>query len=330
MSLNTPLRFRPHYVSKPWGGRALDSFLRAPLEVEGPIGEVWTLVDRDEVSSVAEGGDYDGRSLRGLMLSESESLVASPVAYFPLLVKYLDVQANLSVQVHPDETAARRLGGEVTAKTECWYVLDAKPEAHIYLGFRAGIDPNKLSEKLCTPEVVDILQTYTVRAGDFVQVPAGTIHALGGGITLVEVQENSDTTYRVFDWGRLGLDGQPRDLHFQEAMSSIDYESVPVGPVRPAFIDPEAINPRARLTDPSAPFSVDLLHVNEPYEAVGSGRARVLVVLSGHGRLCFGGPTPGEYKIQRGETWLIPAGTEAYRLDSADGELRLLEAEAGV
>lgn len=307
------------------------------LDEEGPIGEVWTLVDRDDVSSKTEGGEYDGRSLRGLMLSERATLLGSDAEYFPILIKYLDVQANLSIQVHPDAAAAKLLGGGASSKTECWYILDAKPDAQIYLGFAEGVDANEIAEKLCTSDCVDVLQVHPIRKGDFVFVPAGTVHALCGGVTLVEVQQNSDTTYRVYDWGRVGLDGKPRELHVQEALSSIDYESNPPGPVQPKFIDPEAINPRAHLLGDEAPFSVDLVHVNEPYQAKEGKRARAIIVLSGTGRLCFGSHTNaedadtqmtgGECAIHSGETWLIPAGIGSYRLDSANGDLRLLEAE---
>ena len=187
MAITEPLLFSPVLFEKVWGGRVLEDFLGRPLEQDGPIGEIWTLVDRDDASSQVQAGELAGRSLRGLMMSEREALLGATTptsaGYFPLLVKYLDARANLSVQVHPDARAAQRLGGDAASKSECWYVLSADPGARVYVGFKPELAESELCDKLTGENVADLLDSYEVRVGDFVYVPAGTVHAIGAGIT---------------------------------------------------------------------------------------------------------------------------------------------------
>ncbi len=290
-------------VEKPWGRDALPEPFAAP---EGKrIGEIW---------------------------------FEPPAQMSELLVKFIFTSEKLSVQVHPTDDQAGGAGFGWQGKEECWLVVDAAPGAKLGIGFDKDIDAQNMRAAALDGSIEERLKWYPVEPGDFFYIPANTVHAIGGGVTIIEIQQNSDTTYRVYDWDRVGLDGQPRELHLQEAARAIDYESMPIGPVRPRSDDPEAINPRARLTGEGAPFRVDLLHVNEPYVAKNNGCARVFVVLAGTGRLCYGdtdcGPVEGAEErgdtiVRQGETWLIPAGLGGYRLDSSDGELRLLEAEVG-
>jgi mannose-6-phosphate isomerase len=324
MSLQEPLRFRPRAFPKVWGGRRLAEFVPGGLEIEGPVGEVWELVERDGCSSEVQGGTFDGRRLSGLMLSERADLLgeARPSLddRFPLLIKYIDAEQPLSVQVHPDARTAERLGGE--PKDECWYILHAEPQAVVYLGLEEGVDAKTFAAEARSHHVVDLLREVEVRAGEFLAVPAGTVHAIGAGVTLVEVQENADTTWRVFDWDRVGLDGQPRPLHLDEALQAIDYERAPEGPLTPSFSP--GVNGVAALHGGDA-FGVEMLRINEPLECSTHGRPVIYVVLSGKGLLVT---ETGEWRLGKGETWLLPAAMGTYRFTAADGELEVLRVEA--
>ncbi len=324
MTLIQPLRFHPRPLTKIWGGRRLENFVPGGLTVDGPVGEIWTLADRDAMSSVVDGGDYDGRRLTGLMMSEREDLLgaAQPSAddRFPLLVKYLDADEPLSVQVHPDASCAAKLGGE--PKDECWYVLHAEPDAHVYLGLAPDVDATTFASEAHSHHVIDLLQRFDVQAGQFLSVPAGTVHAIGPGVTLVEVQENADTTWRIYDWDRPGLDGEERPLHLDEALRAIDYEQHCQGPITPDFTG--SINGRATLLEGRA-FDVEILRVHEPLELDTAGHPWVYIVLDGAGTLAG---EAGEWRMQRGESWLLPAAVGSHRFGSADGELELLRVEA--
>jgi len=325
MALQEPLHFAPLFVSKVWGGRTLERYL-GPIAAKGPIGEVWELVDRDGCSSVVEGGTFAGRSLRGLMLSETESLLGAtrpaPGGTFPLLVKLLDATQDLSVQVHPDRKVARRIGGGATGKTEAWFILSAAPGSILHLGLKPGVDAKSFAAKAARPGVVDLLQTYEVKAGQFVFVPPGTVHSIGRGIALVEIQENSDTTYRLFDWGRAGMDGKPRELHTEQALCSMEYDQQLAGPIE-SLVGGKPVD-RVRLADCDA-FAIDLLRLHGSETGDTDGRALVYVVVEGSGVLATSGGV--ERRIGRGETWLLPAAVGEHRFASVEGELRVLRVE---
>lgn len=323
MTLAAPLHFRPFAFQKVWGGERLEPFLDTKF-AEHPLGEVWQLVDREGCSSVVAGGAYAGRRLAGLMLSEREDLLgaaqASAADHFPILVKLLDAAVPLSIQVHPDDRTAQRLKGE--AKDECWYVLEASPDAMLYLGLREGVDAAAFAAEAGGPKVVDLLQAYPVRSGQFVAVPAGTVHAIGGGITLVEIQENADTTYRLFDWERQGLDGRPRPLHVEEALQSIDFERPIVGPVDPVFETVDGVNGRAALWS-SASFEVELLRVHRGWDRNTDNLPVIYTVVSGSGKLRYGDEVE-PIRVRRGETWLLPAAVGPHRFEECSGELEVL------
>jgi mannose-6-phosphate isomerase len=329
MSLAVPLRLLPRAAEKVWGGSRLAGLVADPFDARGPIGEVWVCSDREERGSTVVGGPFDGRTLRGLMLSERAALLgeAAPNSEggFPLLVKLLEAAQDLSIQVHPDTTAANRLRSE--SKEECWYILHAEPGAEVYLGLAAGIDARTFAASAETPDVVDLLARYPVRAGDFLHVPAGTVHGIGAGITLVEVQESSDTTYRIYDWGRVGLDGQPRETHIEEALASIDYDVHPAGPLRAEFralVGGDGVDRRALLVD-TAPFRVELLELHRGGPVGEDGLPTILVILSGSGSLSTKA-TEAPSRIRAGECWLLPADARDARIGATSGELTLLRA----
>jgi mannose-6-phosphate isomerase len=223
------LHFTPHYHTRVWGGRRLESVLHRTLPDGQPYGESWELVDRERDQSLVASGPLAGTSLHDLwthhradvfggLLADAES------ARFPLLIKILDCSDDLSIQVHPPASVAAALGGE--PKTEMWYVAHADPGARIYAGLRAGVTREGFERALADGTVADCVHHVDARTGDSLFVPSGRLHALGGGLLIYEIQQNSDTTYRVFDWNRLGLDGKPRALHVDESLQSIDFTDV--------------------------------------------------------------------------------------------------------
>jgi mannose-6-phosphate isomerase len=334
-SIDRPLRFERHFLKKVWGGRALEQAPGIELTEEGPIGETWELVDRDDHNSVVADGAFAGLELRGLMLSCPKSLLgdARPTAQgaFPLLIKYLDARKPLSVQVHPDHATAKRMGVE-GGKEECWYILSAEPRALIYLGLKPDVDASQFAEKAAGADVIDLLMPWEVKAGQFVHVPPGTVHAIGGGITLAEVQENCDVTFRLYDWGRMDLNGRQREAHVEQALLAMQYEQALEGPVTPQLTSLDELNRHAKLLDAPA-FSVELLDLGGHLELETGGRPDVYVVVGGRGLLFCDdkdGERCGEPRtIRAGDVLLVPASVGRHALELDGEELRVLRVRAG-
>jgi mannose-6-phosphate isomerase len=219
-----PLIFHPIFKERVWGGRELERLYGKALPPGTPVGESWEITDRPEGLSVIANGPLRGKTLRWLMENRRDELLgdAKPCSgRFPLLVKLLDAREQLSLQVHPPTSKAAALGGE--PKTEMWYVADAAPDAEIFVGLRRGVTRAEFERRIQDGTVADCFHRHRVKRGDAMFLPSGRVHALGGGCVLFEIQQNSDTTYRVFDWNRAGLDGKPRELHVAQALESIDF-----------------------------------------------------------------------------------------------------------
>ena len=220
-----PLTFEPIFKERVWGGRSLERLYQKALPAGVPIGESWEITDRPEGVSRIANGPLAGRDLRWLMENHAKELLggAAPAGQgrFPLLIKILDAREKLSLQVHPPAPVAARLGGE--PKTEMWYVAEAGPGAELYAGLKPGVSREAFEEGVRQGTVAECLHRRFVQAGDALFLPSGRVHAIGAGLVIFEVQQNSDTTYRVFDWNRVGLDGKPRALHIQESLASIDF-----------------------------------------------------------------------------------------------------------
>ncbi len=220
------LRFTPLYQTRVWGGRALETLFGRTLPDDQPYGESWELVDRDAAQSVVADGPLAGTPLHTLWESHRHEVFGEAVrrpdaSKFPVLIKILDCRDDLSIQVHPPAAVAPSLGGE--PKTEMWFVADAQTDARIYAGLRAGVTREGFERALGDGTVAGCVHRLRPRRGDSLFVPSGRVHALGAGLVVFEIQQNSDTTYRVFDWNRAGLDGQPRALHVRESLASIDF-----------------------------------------------------------------------------------------------------------
>ncbi|MGJ8655559.1 MAG: type I phosphomannose isomerase catalytic subunit [Akkermansiaceae bacterium] len=226
-----PITFIAIYQERVWGGRELENFYGRVLPCERvPYGESWEISDREEAQSVVsdEGGEYQGKSLNELWSDEvtrgkvfGDGLVGDR---FPLLIKILDCREDLSVQVHPPTELAEELGGE--AKTEMWYIAGVDEGAKLYVGLKEGVTKERFEQALVDGDVEEQIHAIEAKAGESIFIPSGRLHAIGAGHLIYEVQQNSDTTYRVFDWNRMGLDGVPRELHVEESMRCIDFDDV--------------------------------------------------------------------------------------------------------
>jgi mannose-6-phosphate isomerase len=211
-------------MDRVWGGRRLESCIARALPPGRPIGESWELVDRADVQSIVNSGPLTGASLHDLWTTMRAPVFGDGLPEterFPLLAKILDARDTLSVQVHPPAGIAPALGGE--PKTEMWYLLDADAGAALYAGFRKGTTRADFEQAIVEGSVESLLHKVPVQRGDAMFIPSGRCHAIGSGCFIIEIQQNSDTTFRVFDWNRTGLDGKPRELHIAESLASIDF-----------------------------------------------------------------------------------------------------------
>ncbi len=219
-----PLTFHPLFKERIWGGRRLADLYGKPLPAGKVIGESWEITDRPEGVSVIANGSLAGRDLRWAMEHHADEILGclpSSAGRFPWLIKILDCEDDLSLQVHPPASVAPLLKGE--PKTEMWFVADARPGSKLYVGLRHGTTRNAFEAALAHGNVAECFHVVPVTPGDTMFVPSGRVHALGRGNVIFEIQQNSDTTYRVFDWNRLGLDGKPRELHVEQSLASIDF-----------------------------------------------------------------------------------------------------------
>lgn len=224
MTFDHPLTFQPLYKHRIWGGRTLESKLGRALPAETLIGESWELVDREEDQSVVDRGPHAGKTLHELWTAHRAAVFgphAPALPRFPLLAKILDAREKLSVQVHPPAHLAASLEGE--PKTEMWYLLDADAGADLFVGFRNGVTRESFEASLKTGACAELLHRLPVERNDFIFIPSGRCHAIGAGCFIIEIQQNSDTTYRVFDWNRVDAAGKPRELHVPESLASIDF-----------------------------------------------------------------------------------------------------------
>jgi mannose-6-phosphate isomerase len=221
-----PLTFRPIYKERVWGGRELERVYGRALPADDvPFGESWEIVDREDEQSIVDGGPFSGFALHELWKNHREEIFG--VGFldhprFPILIKVLDARDDLSIQVHPPVHLAAELGGE--PKTEMWFIADCVPGAKLYVGLKNGVTRADFEKSITDGSVADCVHALTPQPGDSIFIASGRLHAIGAGFLIHEIQQNSDTTYRVFDWNRLGLDGKARELHVTESLASIDFD----------------------------------------------------------------------------------------------------------
>jgi len=286
-----PLTFQPIFIERMWGGRRLEFEFHKKLPAQKRIGESWEIVDRPEAQSVVAVGSLCGKPLHELWTQEREEIFGDvqDTPRFPLLIKILDAQEKLSLQVHPPENVASKLGGE--PKSEFWYVAAANPDAEVFVGFREPITRDMFEERLRDGTVVDYIHKIAVQAGDAVFLPAGRVHAIGAGNLLVEIQQNSDTTYRVFDWNRIDpATGTKRDLHIEQAIQCIDF----------ADVQPKPIQSEGELLISHSLFEIRKWNLDEAREAAPLGQFAIVCCLTGNLSCAKAELAPGDF-------FLIPA-----------------------
>jgi mannose-6-phosphate isomerase len=314
--MTPPLRFQPLYQTRVWGGRRLETVLGRTLPDPQPYGESWELCDRAEHQSRVLEGEYKGLSLHDLWTQHREEVFGRRYAdhaaeRFPMLVKVLDCEDVLSLQVHPPASVATRLGGE--PKTEMWYVMDASHEASIYAGLKQGTTRDAFVRALGEGRVAELVHRVRPQQGEFMFVESGRLHALGAGLMVYEIQQNSDTTYRVFDWNRVGLDGKPRELHVQESLASINFDDF-----EPALQQSESDGALVRCPW----FDVCIASVGADGSVALTQPADFVCIAVLEGVVCIHGMTAG-----RGEMLLVPpADSEnTLRTLAAESDARWLE-----
>jgi mannose-6-phosphate isomerase len=319
-----PLTFHPIFKERIWGGRKLEKLFDKGLPPDQRIGESWEISDRPDAVSVIAHGPLAGKSLRWLMETKAEEILGRTVgsgARFPLLIKILDATSTLSLQVHPPASVAGRLGGE--PKTEMWYIADAQPDAELFVGLKPGVTRKEFEQRIANGTVADCFHRIRVRAGDAMYLPSGRVHAIGEGLVIFEIQQNSDTTYRVFDWHRLGDDGRPRDLHVAESLASIDFDDFEPGLVTTEFSGDLF---RKRSLVAGALFGVEECECSAGMHLHFHGREMLILgVLSGKLTIEHQG---SQIEIGPGRFTLIPAAVQEFDLE-ADTQARFLQVKLG-
>lgn len=296
-----PLRFEPLLRRYVWGGRRLAERLGKPCGEE-TCAESWEICDHEADQSVVCGGPFAGSTLRELVQRFGAELLGrhQPLPQFPLLLKFLDAQDVLSVQVHPDDARAAELEPPSAGKNEAWVVLDAAPDSVIYAGLKRGVERALFERELQRGTCALCLHSFHPEVGDCLFVPAGAVHALGRGLLVAELQQTSDVTYRLFDWNRSGADGRPRPLHIPQALECIDWS---LGPLAPTRAGAAATNQPQRLVA-SSHFHWDRWQVDAAVPLGGDERAHVVAVIRGECRVAG---DVGDKPLATGDTILLPA-----------------------
>ena len=308
LQLSDPLVFEPIFMERVWGGRRLEELYGKKLPGNMCIGESWEIVDRAEAQSVVRDGPLRGKTLHDLWTNHRSEIFGDipDAPRFPLLIKLLDAREKLSVQVHPPNELASELGSE--AKTEFWYIAAAAPNAELYVGVREGSTRQDFEEALRDGDVARHVHRIQVQAGDSMFLPSGRVHAIGAGNLIVEIQQNSDTTYRVFDWNRLGTNGKPRALHIEESLRCIDF----------ADYEPALTKTSGETLVKHLHFQVEKWQLDVQRAAVSSGKFAIVFCLSGE--IKCGGVT-----IKPGEFLLVPSSLGDCALRAASGASELLQ-----
>lgn len=314
MPLSAPLRFVPYLRPAPWGGRGLAELLHKELPTAEPFGEAWEVSDHPLHRSIVADGPDAGASLRTLMTDRATELLGTAADahhVFPWLVKFLDCRDWLSVQVHPDTETVKRLRAGEGSKTEAWYILHAVEGSRVYAGLKPGVRPEDMRAAVAAGTTHEMLHSFEPRAGQCVFLPAGTVHAVGGGVLMAEIQETSDVTFRLFDWNRVDAQGKGRQLHVEESFASIHWDKGPVAPL--------TVSDDPRQTLVRCPFfTLEHRTITTPTDLGGDG-VHTIIVVDGRGRWSDG------RTIEPGQSWVLPAAMPMQTI-RPDPTLRILDA----
>ncbi len=302
-----PLRFEPIFKTNLWGGRRLPSFLHSSVAHADPVGEAWVLSDVDGSLSCVADGPLAGLSLREVLAGDSARILGAakaPQGRFPLLLKFLDARQELSVQVHPNDEQAAKLGPGKFGKTEAWVVLDADPAtSRLYAGFAEGVSAGDFRAALAAKTTPKTLHSFTPKPGDCVFLEAGTVHAIGSNLLLFEVQQTSDITYRLYDWDRVDAKtGLPRQLHVEEGLACADFRRGPCPPVGPCVVVSNGVRREGLVA--CHYFTLERLTAQVPFRVGAANRCRAIVCVKGSGELESRG---ARYAFRPGDTFLLSA-----------------------
>lgn len=315
-----PLIFDPIFKRRIWGGQALRTVYGKDIPADEPIGESWELADLPEEKSVVAGGPMKGKRLDELVRDWGTALTGRAPLFqgsFPLLIKFLDAREDLSVQVHPDEAMAKKLGGDVRVKHEAWYVLETTGDAAIYKGLRPGVNREDFSALIASGACAELLKRIPVKPGDCHYLPSGTVHALGAGVLVAEVQTPSDVTYRVFDWNRVDpTTGESRELHVDQALECIHFSAPSDSAQQRSHVGSYSTTVTRLVTCDS--FIIEKvrmiagLALEIPY-----AEPVVWIVLTGRGKVTYG-KSNSELSFKPGDTVLLPADLRDARVELAE------------
>ena len=324
-----PLRFQPIFQRYLWGGFGLRDSLGKDTGQE-TAAESWELVDHRDGQSVVQYGDLAGKSLRQLMEDSAAELLGKDLASqlgsdsipeelrhrFPLLLKFLDANRNLSIQVHPDDAFGATLESPDLGKTEAWIVMACEPGATIYAGLKDGVTESDFRDAAAKGETPSMMHSFEPQVGDCVFIEAGTQHAIGAGLLIAEIQQASNTTFRIDDWGRVGADGKPRELHIEQGIAATNFDRGPVQPQTPA-VDADGVETLVSCDK----FTIRRHRTKETFSLGGDGSFRILTVIKGSADIAG---DPAEKPLGLAETALLPACLDACEIQPA-GEVELLE-----
>jgi mannose-6-phosphate isomerase len=316
-----PLRFEPLYQYRLWGGQRLNELLSAPLPAGEPVGEAWLLSDRDDQATLVADGPLKGQTIADVLKVSPKQLLGETWqdARFPLLLKFLDVRKSLSVQVHPSDAYQDLIPAGNTGKSEAWVILEAGPEARIYAGLRQGSTPDALRRAIAQGTLEQYLASFVPKSGDVVFIQAGIVHSLRD-VVVFEVQQNSDVTFRLYDWGQVDPEThQPRPLQVNEAMECIDWGQGAIRPVAPLLQEANPVLRESLIR--CEHFAMTRISGRVPFIVGAPGRSRVLVCLAGQGHLQYAG---ARYSFHKGDVLLLPAVVGA-RYCRPRGGVSLLE-----
>jgi mannose-6-phosphate isomerase len=311
---NYPLKFAPVLKVRVWGGNTLSNYYKS--KATDPIGESWEICDHDEDVSTVINGELKGKTLRELMEMDKAALLGNATDpnrpdRFPLMLKLLDSQDALSVQVHPDDKYANSKKEGELGKTEAWYILEADEGACIWFGLKKGTKKEEFEKRMKNGTVDQCLNKIDVKVGDVYFMPSGTVHALGPGVRMAEIQQNSDTTFRLFDWNRVGIDGKPRQLHIEDGIAVTDFSEKEYGKSNSEKIEQE--NCKRELYIKCEKMSFEKLSAFTGQTSLNTeGKTfHILTCTSGNAEVICSGVTTS---LKEWETCLIPAGANEYSI----------------
>ncbi|WP_147804380.1 type I phosphomannose isomerase catalytic subunit [Alkalicoccus halolimnae] len=312
------IRFDPLFKEKVWGGEKLKQEFGYDIP-SSKTGECWAVSGHENGASLVSDGEFAGKTLRELWNEEPELFGEGTNGEFPLLVKLIDARDDLSIQVHPDNEYARKNEGYAYGKTECWYIVSADPGSHLVLGHHAETE-EELAGMVREEKWNDLFRYVPIKAGDFVYVPSGTVHAIGAGIMLLEVQQSSDITYRFYDYDRPDQEGKLRELHIEDSIACSMVPHEDKTPKRKEWAEEDA--KVAELIDNSY-FSVRHVTIDGSYILRRRAPYQLITILEGEGEASFNGTVQA---FQKGEHLLVPADTPAVQWK---GSMKMIVAEPG-